>query len=186
MPMSELWGGMDIEVIGVSGEYEAGKSLFALSIDPKRTRYDDFEKSGGTYSGLNIATRVDWPTKLLKMHPNGYKPLDAFVAWRDEIRATEPGQYSVIAADPISDIEQGLCDYVMANPEEFGRTLAQYQKSGGIYWGDVKAYWKRVLSDLAARCDTFVFTSHMRAVWKGSTPTGRREPKGKDTLSYAM
>ena len=31
-------------------------------------------------------------------------------------------------------------------------------------------------------CQCFFFTSHLRDVWAGSAPTGKREPKGKETL----
>ena len=177
-----LWNGMEIEVIGVCGEYQSGKTLFALCADPAGTIYYDFEKSGGTYAGLNVASRIDVPAELQRLHPKGYKPIDAFVWWRDQIRSLKAGQYTVVAVDPISDIEQGLVEWVRANPEHFGHTANQYANASGLMWSDVKSYWKMLLVDLTSRCKTFIFTSHMRYAWKGSSPTSRREPKGKETL----
>lgn len=46
----------------------------------------------------------------------------------------------------------------------------------------MKTLWKAVLSDLASRCQTFVFCAHMANVWQGDRPTGKRKPKGKETL----
>ena len=176
-----IWPGTEIPVLGVSGEYQSGKTLFVSSIDPKHTLLFDFEKSAAAYSSLPLQ-RIDCPSLLLEKFPNGYKPIDAFEWFVKSIRDIKPGLFTVIAVDPISDIEAGLVDWVNSNPEEFGRTSSQYQKSGGILWGDVKNHWKLILADLASRCQTFAFTSHMRAVWGGNKPTGEREPKGKDTL----
>jgi hypothetical protein len=181
--LEPLWGGLDIEVIGLSGEFSSGKTLFGMTICPEQTLLIDLEKSGGTYAGsLGIKTRVDFPVYLQQKHPNGYKSIDVFVAFTEYLKSIPSGEYRVIMIDPISDVEQGLVDWVKANPKHFGRTPNQYDKASGLLWADVKAHWKIVLAGIASLCETFVFTTHMRNVWKGSAPTGRREPKGKDTL----
>jgi hypothetical protein len=84
--------------------------------------------------------------------------------------------------DTISEIEDGLTEWVQKNPTYFGHSSGQYAKMSGIMWGDVKTLWKAVLSDLASRCQTFVFCAHMANVWQGDRPTGKRKPKGKETL----
>lgn len=176
-----IWEGVSIPVYGVAGEYASGKTLAILSIDPEHTLLFDVELSAASYN-LPLAKRIDVPAELLKIHKAGYKPIDMWLWFLDQLRKIEPGKYTVIAVDPISDIEQGLCDWVNANPAYFGRSADQYKKSGGIFWGDVKAYWKMVLADLAVRCETFAYTVHMRDQFSGASPTGKREPKGKDTL----
>jgi hypothetical protein len=178
-----LWpNNQKIEVIGLTGEYASGKTLFGLTIDPPRTLVFDTEKSTSPYENLGF-TRVDIADEMLAKHPNGYKPIDVFNRWRDAVKRLQPGAYRVIMLDTVSEIESGLCDWVDNNPQEFGHTRAQYQKMEGLFWGDVKDHWKMILSDLAARCETFVFTSHLRAVWSGSSPVpGKRKPKGKETL----
>jgi len=88
----------------------------------------------------------------------------------------------VLAVDPITDIEAGLADWVRLNPKEFGRTEAQYAKASGLMWADVKNWWKMFLGMLSAKVETFVFTAHMGNEWKGTSPTSRRIPKGKETL----
>jgi len=49
----------------------------------------------------------------------------------------------------------------------------QVRRAGGLLWGAVKDYWKQVLLKIGAKCQCFYFTSHLRQVWQGSTPTGR-------------
>jgi len=99
------------------------------------------------------------------------------------MRAIQSGRYRVLGIDTVSEIEDGLVDWVNTHPEEFGHTANQYRKMEGLLWGDVKSYWKRLLSEVMARCECLVFTAHMRQVWQGSTPVpGQRRPKGKETL----
>ena len=176
-----LWP-QPIEIIGLTGEYASGKTLFGLTIDPKHTLVFDTEKSTGTYSGLGF-TRVDLPAEMQRAFPKGYKPIDTFQWWWNYVKALPPGKYRVIGLDTASEIESGLADWVSANPTYFGRTAAQYVKMSGVMWGDVKELWKAILSDLAARCETFYFTTHLTNVWAGDKPLpGKRKAKGKETL----
>lgn len=172
-----------IEVIGGTGEYESGKTTFGVTICPgPDTRVYDLEKSAGSYASDMEFDRVDVPAEMQKRFPNGYKPVDVFKWWIQHVQSIEPGTFRVIMVDPASDIEQGLADYVLANPKEFGRTPGQYLKMAGLMWGDMKAKWKMILADLAARCETFYFTTHMGSVWKGDRPSRERKAKGKETL----
>lgn len=159
-------------------------TVFALSILPTETLYYDTEKSGGTYEEtLRIKKRIDIPSEMLKQHPNSeYKPIDTFNWWRTHVRSIKPGDYRVIVLDVVSEIETGLVEWVSKNPHHFGRTTVQYQKMAGLLWGDVKELWKAILMDLTSRCETFVFVSHMANVWSGDRPSGKRKPKGKETL----
>lgn len=184
----QLWGGTKIPVLGVTGEKYAGKSLFVSSIDPERTLMIDLEKSTETYN-IPYKKRLDLYAELQKRIDADPKrkgstptPLDAFIWFKETLEGVKPGEYAVIAVDPISDIEQGLTDWVYEHPETFGRSKAQYDKAGGLLFGDVKAYWKMMLGMLSTRCETFAFTTHMGFVWKGSAPTSERKAKGKETL----
>ena len=176
-----LWQ-QPIEVVGLTGEYASGKTLFALSIAPgKDTLIYDTEKSSGTYQSLGF-DRVDVPAEMLRVKPAGHKPIDLFTWWRDHVRSIQPGRYRVIVLDTVSEIESGLVDYVRKNPGEFGYSASQFAKADALVWGCVKDFWKAILSDLAARCETFAFTSHLRNDFSGGRPTGKKSPKGKDTL----
>jgi hypothetical protein len=176
-----LWP-QPIEIIGVTGEYASGKTLFMLSISPgKRTKVYDTEKSSGAYSALGF-DRVSIPDVMVKQKPTGYKPIDTFTWWWGDVKDTPPGKYDVIGIDTISEIEEGLVEWVSKNPTYFGHSSGQYAKMSGVMWGDVKNLWKAILNDLASRCQTFVFCSHMANVWQGDRPTGKRKPKGKETL----
>jgi hypothetical protein len=179
---SPLWP-KPVPVIGLTGDYASGKTLFGLTIDPgPRTLVYDNEKSSASYSDLGHE-RIDVPQSMMEAYDgNPYTPLDTFVWWRNHVRTLTPGLYSVIVLDPATEIEDGLADFVQANPEAFGKTRQQYLKSSALMWGDVKSYWKRILTDLASRCETFVFTVHLKAVWADNKPTAKKTPKGKSTL----
>lgn len=178
-----IWpNGVSIDVLGVTGAYASGKTLFVCSIDPARTRLYDFEKSAGAYTGLGI-DRVDVPSVLLEKYPKTYSPRQLFEWWYADIKAIEPGRYTVIAGDPISDIEDGMVDWVKARHKEWGfKTEDAFVSTGGIFWSKVRSEWKRVLADLSSRCQTFAFTTHLKFVWKYGKPTNQQTPKGKTTL----
>lgn len=179
-----LWCGKKVEVVGVTGEYGCGKTLFLLSIDPVKTRYYDFEKSGGSFADDLGATRVDVPAIMLAMYPGGYTPQQLFEWWIADIKKIKAGEFTVIACDTIGDIEGGLADYV-ANKlfQEYGfKTPEKFQSMGGVFWASVKAYWKSVLTDLASRCQTFAFASHLKVKYKGGMATSDKTPAGKSTL----
>lgn len=180
-----LWpNGMAIEVIGLTGEFGVGKTIFGLSIAPgKETLVYDMEKSSSVYQSLGFA-RIDMADEMLKRFGNKiYQPEDLYAAWRESILAITPGKYRVIMLDPVSEIESGIVEHIRKNPEKYGLTAKQIERAEGLLWGRMKDVWKNILVDLSARCETFVFVSHMRAVFRDNRPVpGRKQPKGKETL----
>ena len=82
---------VSIDVLGVTGAYASGKTLFVCSIDPARTRLYDFEKSAGAYTGLGI-DRVDVPSVMLEKYPKNYSPRQVFEWWYSDIKQIEPGK----------------------------------------------------------------------------------------------
>lgn len=193
---------LEIEVFGATGEYKSGKTLLGLSIAPgkhpeghkfagrPRTLYLDFEKSGGTYGGTGCL-RVDFPAEMLKLRGGKYTPKDTaevFLKLVSGVKVFEsldpvlPGMFDVILGDPITDVESGIVDIVKGNPAEHGYTKNQFDNSTGLLMGAVKAFWKQVLLKLSNVCRTFYFTSHLRDEFVGNKPSGKREPKGKESL----
>lgn len=181
--LSPLWEGENIEIIGLTGEFNSGKTLFGLTICPGAgTIVTDDEGSTATYQSLGF-TRVDMAKELRKAFPGGYTPMQRFVWWKEWVsRELIPGKYRVYMIDPINDIEDGCAQYVRANADKFGYTRSQFDKSSGLFWGAMKAAYKPILDDIRSRVETFVFVTHMRDAWAGGVPTGKREPKGKETL----
>lgn len=179
----DIWCGIKVPVLGVAGEKGGGKTLFISSIDPERTAMIDLEDSSASYN-IPFAHRWSLYDEMLKELGRVPKPLECFLWFRNLIEnGIKPDQYTVLAVDPITDIEQGMVDWVRENPEHFGHTKNQYDKAAGIMWGDVKAYWKLLLGIVSTKVETFAFTAHMGAVWKGERPVeGKRKPKGKETL----
>lgn len=181
--MEAIWpNNTKIDVLGVTGDYQSGKTLFITTIDPAHTLYYDFEKSGGTYESLGF-DRVDFPEVCHEKYPKGFSPRQAFELWYEDIKTRQPGAYSVIAVDPISDIENGMIEWVKSRYKTYGfRSMDAFQNTGGIFWEKVKAEWKNILANIASRCQTFAYTSHLKQVWQYGKPTGKQIPKGKSTL----
>ena len=190
-----------IPIIGATGDFESGKTILGLSIAPgafkdgpfaglPRTRYYDFEKSGSTYHVGAGVEYIDVQQQVTALYTDGktgqvkpYNDLDIYAWFIANVTQIPAGRYDVIMADPVTDIENGIMMHIQANPEKYGFTANQLQKATGAIWGAVKSTYKAVLlSLLASRCKVFYFTSHLRDEWAGNSPTGRREPKGKETL----
>lgn len=180
---NDLWHGIEIPIIGVCGEKWMGKTLFVSSIDAEHTAIIDLEGSSATYGSIPFARRWDLYDEMLKKYGRLPTPIECFEWFRDLVMALKPGEFRVLAVDPITDIEQGMVDWVQTHPEHFGHSKNQYDKAAGVMWGDVKSYWKMLLGIVATKVETFAFTAHMGAVWKGSAPVeGKRKAKGKETL----
>jgi len=182
-----LWAGRRIPILGITGEFNAGKSYFAASIDPLNTLYFDLEASAVDYVSMGFthqdvrrltATRLASTTGALP------EPIDVYETWWALLAAVHPDQYRVIVVDPISGtLEAGMVEKVARDYVKHGfKTKQKFEDSGGIFWGVVKAYWEEVLFYITARCETFVFIAHQREIWKDNRPTGDREAAGKTTL----
>lgn len=180
--MGKLWGDKEIKVLGVSGEFSSGKTLFVCTIDPANTCLYDFEESASSYTSLGFKDRINVPEEMLKRYPKGHTGIQLWEWWIEHVRNLPAGKFTVIACDHIGELEDGLTDWVEAHPEAFGRTAKQYEKASGLLWKDMKQTWTTVLLSVANRCETFAFTSHFRNVYKNGVPTGRKEPAGKETL----
>jgi hypothetical protein len=185
---------IEIEIFGATGEHWSGKTVLGLSIAPgvhpeghpyagkPRTLVLDYEKSSGTYGGTG-AQRIDVPTVMMsRVTARPYTPLDVFVWFMELLERLQPQQFDVIMADPVTDLEDGLTEWVRENCGRFNLTRNQIDRSPGLLWGAVKTRWKQVLLQLSTRCKCFYFTTHLRAVWAGNSPTSKKEPKGKETL----
>ena len=181
-----IWGGKKIEILGLTGDFSSGKTLFALTIDPKNTLVIDVEKSSGSYEDLGESmkfTRIDLPNLVQERYGSGYTALETFQAWLDVIDKVKPGQYSVIVVDPITDLETGLVEWVKSRYEEFGFSSAdKFEALGGVFWAKISEEWNKIFLDIATRCQTFVFTAHLKSVWKNGRATSEMIPKGKKTL----
>lgn len=186
---------IDIPILGVCGEFGSGKTLFGASIAPgnhpeghpyagkPRTGIIDVEMSSATYEGSVLGfERFDLPAMLMKNRAGGFKPIELYEACRKLIDSIPNGRFDVLMIDPVTDIDSGLSDYVRENCKNFGLTSAKIEKSSGLFWGVVKDQWNNWLLQIAQKCKTFVFTAHMRDHYIGSQPSGKREPKGKETL----
>jgi hypothetical protein len=176
-----IWGGIKIPVIGLTGEKFTGKTLFLASIDPSRTCMVDLEDSSESYN-IEFAQRVSLYDEMLKKHNRAATNLECFQWFMDFVEAVKPGEFTVLAVDPFSDIQAGLVDWVKANPQKFGHTANQYEKASGLLWADVKQHCKMMLGILSRKVETFAFSTHMGNIWKGGAPTDKRKAKGLDTL----
>lgn len=176
-----IWGGIKIPIIGITGEKFSGKTLFLASIDPSRTCMIDLEDSSESYN-IEFAARISLYDEMLKKHNRAATAIECYLWFMDFIEKIQPGQYSVLAVDPYSDIQAGMVDWVKSNPAKFGHTANQYEKASGLLWSDVKQHCKMMLGIVSRKVETFAFATHMGSVWKGGSPTDQRKAKGLDTL----
>jgi hypothetical protein len=174
-----------IPVIGVTGDFESGKTRFILSLAPgPDTCIFDTEKSSDAYDEIGFK-RISMADEMIKLpqYRSGYKPIDTFQFFNSAVKRVPPGRFRVIGLDVAEDIEAGLADWVWENPDFFNHTRNQYLKASGIFWGDVKELWKQLLLDITSRCEIFAFAVHTGSVWgSDNKPTGVKRPKGKSTL----
>lgn len=182
MATKKIWP-IEIPVIGATGPYGSGKSLFGVTIDPKNTLAFDIEQSLCSYVNLGF-THVNMQKIMLEQEVSDKEKGRAlFEYWYDYVKGIEPGLYSVIVVDPISDIEEGMVEWVKSRYREWGfKTSEAFVSTGGIFWAKVKTEWKKILAELSVRCQTFFFTTHQKLVWKGGKPTNEKTSKGKSTL----
>jgi hypothetical protein len=189
------WGSpMEIEVFGATGEFSTGKTILGLSIAPgahpaghsfagqPRTLYLDLEKSGTSYAGTGCH-RIDVPAEMTKALGPKWTA-NQLAKWFNSIpERVKPGQYDCCVVDPINDIESGEVDIVKANPADYGYSKAQLDKSVPLLMAAMKAHYKKLLMGFAGVFKCLYFTVHLRDEFKGGSPTGRREPRGKETLA---
>jgi len=186
-PPKGLWGEIDIAVIVGTGEYGQGKSVFGVTIAPgAETLAYDWEGGLLTYRSIGF-DHVDMAVELLKKYPNGYTPEQRYLWWREDViargkRGGRNGKYRVMVGDPVSEIEDGLGDHIKKNCNKFGLTANQIDKSPGLFWGVMKKLWKADLDLFRTYFETLYLTVHLRDEFRGNAPTGKREPKGKETL----
>ncbi len=185
-----LWHPYKIPVVVLAGEAGSGKTMWGLTIDgsvldfsiPPKVITWDTEGSSAPYENCLNFKRVDMVQKCVQAIGSKYTAQDMFTLWKKDVESIPPKKYTVAMVDTISEIEEGQAEYVKKHPAEFGYTSAQFAKAVPLMWGVVKSEYKRVLMALASKVETLVITVHMRSEFKGSRPTGKRKPKGKETL----
>ena len=180
-----LWpNDLEIKIIGLAGKPDSGKTLWALSVDPRNTLMFDFETSGATYHRSMGVKRIDVPGMMLTKHEGRpYLPIDLFRYFYGAIKSVTPGKFSVIVLDTVSPLEIGLAEHVKASYRDYGfSTQAKFENTGGIFWGNANNFYEQLLLYAATKCQTLVFTTHLRGVWKHGKPTTAKEPKGKSVL----
>lgn len=184
--MSALWP-RKVEVLGVTGDYSSGKTIFLASIThPSKVRFYDLEKGISSYKdlfdlGLDV---VDVPGELFKHYKTrSFTQKDIFTWWLHHIKQIKPGQFDVIAVDPIDKLEGGLTDFVKSNYQQYGfQTEEKFASTQGIFWSEVKTFWDQIIITLATKCQTFAFSTHLKKVWRHGKITDDVMPRGKSTL----
>lgn len=176
----------EIGVIGLTGEFQSGKTLFAGSIDPAHTIFYDNEGSASFYANQmrELYDGFDYfdVSRELATGSAVIQSVDRFNWWFEHVKSLQPYRYTVMALDPASEIEDGAEQYVQRNAKAFNLTANMIENSKGLYWGVLKSFYKSIIDLLRTKVHTFVFTTHMRYKYVGNRPTSQREPKGKETL----
>ena len=178
-----LWRDLEIPVIIGTGEYGQGKTIFGLSICPgSETLVYDLEGSSLTYRSVGF-THVDMAAELNKKYPNGYTAEQRYLWWRENVLLkAKSGKFRVLMVDPVSEIEDGLAEHVRKNAAKFDLTDEQIRKAAPLFWAAMKKQWKADLELFRPYFETIYMTVHLRDEFVNNARTGKREPKGKDTI----
>lgn len=194
-PNEPLWT-TPLKVFGCSGPIGCGKTTLMLTINPnpRTTIYYDFELSGTSHVfELNVAFGEDVfvngvnyfnvAEEIAKVHPDGHKPADLWRWWEKHIVETcVPGKFKLAIVEPVSELEEALTFDVKARPLEYGLSQGQLSKAPGLIQWQVNSTWKRKLSNLAGRVETFAFASHQGVVFSGGKATQQKKSKGRSIL----
>lgn len=182
--MTDLWQGIDIPVIGVTGPKASGKTVFASTINPQETLYIDAEMSTASYGGIPYKKRVDLFAELEASGTLEPTAEETFLAWKSIVDAIQPGEYRVIVTDPWDFIQHGLHAWIEKHPEKFNKTAGQYAKASMMVWGDVKTWLHTYTAMVCRRLNhgSMVFINHEGDEFKGGSATGKKKTKGVDTI----
>lgn len=183
-----LWGEIDIPIIMGTGEFGQGKTLFGLMICPgPQTLCYDNEGSSLSYRSLDFE-HVDMADELRKKYKDGFTPEQRYLWWKEDAlsrgkKGGRAGKFRVMMTDPMSEIEDGVAEHVRKNcVAKYGLSVAQCEKAPGLFWAAVKKQLQADLDLLRTHFDCCYGTVHMRDQYVGNSRTGKREPKGKETL----
>ena len=172
---------LNIPIIGLTGPKGSGKTLTGMTLDPGNTIVIDIEDSSVTYN-LPIKKRYSMYEEVEASSGATPTPLECWV-WFQNLIDSKDLNCRVLFVDPVTDMQQGLVEWVKSNPEKFGKTANQYKSASGLLWADVKSHLKITLGKLSRRVECFMFTAHMGSVWKGGAPVvGKSKAKGVDTF----
>lgn len=175
-------------IIGITGEIASGKTLFALGIndDDATTLVYDLELGSETYfSQRPQLTHVNVMGEMANLKGAAWTPADLWLWWKaDVVKRFSSGKYRVCIVDPVSELEEGLAQYIERQPAKFGLTANQIVNAPALKWGALKSEEKTVLAAIAGNCECFAYVVHLKAEWApgASKPSSKRIPKGKTIL----
>jgi len=171
-------------IIGLTGLVDAGKTIWALSVnpDPETTLIYDFEVGSETYEERGHA-RVSVADAMEEEVGGEYKPWQLWEWFRKDVfERLDENKFRTVILDPVGELEDALEDWLRHNPGVFHRTRAQYDKMNALLLGDVKKAWKRFLTQLAPKVDSLIFITHMKAKYVHGENSGVMVPEGKSPL----
>ena len=184
-----------IPIFGVAGPIGCGKTLMGLHLAPgvhpighafagkPRLACFDFEMSN-TYTGTGCEL-IDVPAELglEKGDEVQYGSIDVFLWVCNRVKKIQAGQYDVIMFDTMGAFDTGLTAYIEKKPTDFDISPEQVRAMKGLFWGVMKKELERRLLAIAAKCETFFFTNHLKPVWKGDKPVPNSfQAEGKNIL----
>jgi hypothetical protein len=169
-------------VILLSGPFDSGKTIAAVTLDPHNTCYFDTEGSAAPYADqYGLKKWADLP-RLTVLAKKTASPANMFLHLRDLIRQVKPGDFRVGVIDTCNVVEDGIASHVQAHAKDYRLPTADVGKINALFWAAVKGEWNALLIDAQARFDLTLLITHEKEEYKGSQTTGRKVPGGKDTL----
>jgi len=165
-------------IIKVSGRYGTGKTLFGLTCPSGPILHLDTEFSSEAYSGVVEFTRMDIRSLVDLRVILGIGTPTTEQSERG-IFAIGDTQFGTIVLDTIPTIE----DWLVEEIHSIGGALTAGDRLSGLGWGELKRRERGILMRLRQKCKILIITAHMRLEFAGKRPTGRYQPKGKETIS---
>ena len=163
----------ELPAVAVAGSWGTGKTLFALTRPVVgEVVWFHTEASGANYATLYDVDRIE------------VNSIDDF---RQGLAALKNREIGHIIIDTVAPIEDWLFQDVRAGTSLYGESISQpeanrFAKDSAAAWGEMKKRELTVLNKLKGYADVVTITSHMRAKYIGSRPSGLLEPRLKDVV----
>jgi hypothetical protein len=173
-------------LIHVTGPSGVGKSLFSIGLvqiglDPKRVAVFDNEQSlKQHHESLGFGCYMDMTQKRLEKFGLFGSPRAFFKYQLELVEALPKNTYDLIVVDNVVPLEDGIEDYIEAEPEKFGITKNQVERGMGLKWRPIKILYSTFIQSLAEKAPLFIFTSQLAQTFANAQAVpGLFHPQGK-------
>jgi len=173
-------------LIHVTGEPDAGKTIFSLSTGaiPEETAFfDDDLKTQALQDSLkrqgHPMTYFNLARSLQRIKPDKF-----YTAVTDHIKALENNRYEVLVFDNFTRMEDAIRAYSLQHITEISElTPGQVKGMSQLTWPYTFVYYTQVLDLMLSKAPLIIIATHIREKYVGSHGIGLMEPRGQRPLT---